>query len=215
MVATDRLTGSLFAKMAGKVVAVLLLAILVQTCFGNDLRVDNVAPDFMLLLAVCAGFAGGPDVGATVGFVAGLISDLFLQGTPFGLSALAACLAGFAVGWARVNFLRPNMAFVPVVAAGGTALGVLLFVTIGYVVGQAQLVAAGGRWVAEVAVIEACYAAIFSLPAALMMGWSLKGPTAPSSSLPPPMKGGFSELPGRRRPSARTRRRRRVQARVR
>jgi len=201
--------------MAIKVLAVLLLGIAVQTCFGNDLRVDEVAPDFMLLLAVCAGLIAGPDEGAMVGFVAGLISDLFLQGTPVGLSALAACLAGYVVGWARANFLRPHPAIVPVVAAGGTALGVLLFVTIGYVVGQAQLVAPGEKWVAEVALIEAFYAAIFALPAALLMGWALKEPSAPPSSLPPPRRGGFSELSSRRHTSARTRRRRRLQARVR
>jgi hypothetical protein len=61
LVATDRLTGAALARAAVKVCAVLLLGILVQTCFGNDLRVDDVAPDFMLLLAVCAGFVGGPD----------------------------------------------------------------------------------------------------------------------------------------------------------
>jgi uncharacterized membrane protein len=170
----------------------------------------------MLLLAVCAGFVAGPDEGALVGFVAGLLSDLFLQNTPFGLMALAACLAGYVVGWARANFLRPHPAIVPVVAAGGTALGVLLFVAIGYVVGQAQLVAPGEKWVAQVAFIEACYAAVFALPAAMLMGWALRGPSAPPSSLPPPMRGCFSEFSARRRPSTpRSRRRRRVQARVR
>jgi rod shape-determining protein MreD len=215
LVATDRLTGAALAKVVAKVVVILLVGILVQTCFGNDMRVDDVAPDFMLLLAVCAGFVAGPDEGALVGFVAGLLSDLFLQNTPVGLMALAACLAGYVVGWARASFLRPHPAIVPVVAAGGTVLGVLLFVAIGYVVGQAQLVAPGEKWVAQVAIVEACYAAVFALPAAMLMGWALKGPSAPPSSLPPPMRGGFSEFSARRRPSARSRRRRRLQARVR
>jgi rod shape-determining protein MreD len=215
LVATDRLTGAALAKVVAKVVVILLVGILVQTCFGNDMRVDDVAPDFMLLLAVCAGFVAGPDEGALVGFVAGLLSDLFLQNTPVGLMALAACLAGYVVGWARASFLRPHPAIVPVVAAGGTVLGVLLFVAIGYVVGQAQRVAPGEKWVAQVAIVEACYAAVFALPAAMLMGWALKGPSAPPSSLPPPMRGGFSEFSARRRPSARSRRRRRLQARVR
>ena len=76
------------AKTALKVVAVLAVAIFLQTTFGADLRVHEVAPDFMLLLAVSAGFVAGPDEGAVVGFAAGLVADLFLQGTPFGLSAL-------------------------------------------------------------------------------------------------------------------------------
>jgi len=63
----------------------------------------------MMLLAVGAGFVGGPDTGAVVGFAAGTVSDLFLQSTPFGLSALAACLAGFAVGWAGNEVLRSRL----------------------------------------------------------------------------------------------------------
>ena len=168
----------------------------------------------MLLLAVCAGYEGGPEAGAVVGFAAGLLSDLFLQSTPFGLSALAGCLAGFAAGWARANFLRLRLVLVPVIAAGGTVMGVALFVVIGYLVGEAQLVAPGKRWLVEVAVIEATYAAIFAIAAAALMGWALRGrSTAPQTvSAGPP--GGASEPSSRRRGSTRSRRRRRVRARV-
>jgi len=203
-----------WVRTALKVVFVLLLGILVQTTFGADLRVDNIAPDFMLLLAVCAGYEGGPEAGAVVGFAAGLLSDLFLQSTPFGLSALAGCLAGFAAGWARANFLRLRLVLVPVIAAGGTVMGVALFVVIGYLVGEAQLVAPGKRWLVEVAVIEATYAAIFAIAASALMGWALRGrSTAPQTvSAGPP--GGASEPSSRRRGSTRSRRRRRVRARV-
>jgi rod shape-determining protein MreD len=197
-----------------KVTVVLLLGILLQTSFGADLRVDNIAPDFMLLLAVCAGYVAGPDEGAVVGFGAGLLTDLFLQDTPFGLSALAACLAGFAAGWARTNFLRLRLWLVPAMAAAGTALGVVLFVIIGYLVGQAQLIAPGKRWLVEVVVIEATYAAVFALPAAGLMYWALGARNAvPQAATPgPPMAA--SEVPNRRRGAARSRRRRRVRARV-
>ncbi len=195
----------------------LLVGILAQTTFAADLRVNNVAPDFMLLLAVCAGYVGGPDEGAVVGFAAGLLSDLFLQNTPFGLSALACCLAGFAAGWARTNFLRLRLALVPAIAAAGTALGVILFVVIGYLVGQAQFVAPGKRWLVEVVVIEATYAALFSLPAVGLMYWALGARTARTAA-PPAMTAGApaaaSDLPSRRRGSVRSRRRRRVRAKV-
>ena len=201
-------------KTGFKVVVVLLVGILAQTTFGADLRVNNIAPDFMLLLAVCAGYVGGPDEGAVVGFAAGLLSDLFLQGTPFGLSALACCLAGFAAGWARTNFLRLRLWLVPVIAAAGTALGVVLFVIIGYLVGQAQLVAPGKRWLVEVVVIEATYAALFSLPAVGLMYWALGARSAAPQSLATGTPVAASELPSRRRGSVRSRRRRRVRAKV-
>jgi rod shape-determining protein MreD len=201
-------------KTGFKVVVVLLVGILVQTTFGADLRVNNIAPDLMLLLAVCAGYVGGPDEGAVVGFAAGLLSDLFLQGTPFGLSALAGCLAGFAAGWARTNFLRLRLWLVPVIAAAGTALGVVLFVIIGYLVGQAQLVAPGKRWLVEVVVIEATYAALFSLPAVGLMYWALGARSAAPQTLATGTPVAASELPSRRRGSVRSRRRRRVRAKV-
>lgn len=198
-----------------KVAALLVLAIGLQTIFGADLRVDGVAPDFMVLLAVLGGFIGGPDTGAVVGFGAGVLADLFLQGTPFGLSALAFCLTGFAVGWVGSSLLRPHWYLVPVVAALGTAAGVAAFVVIGYLVGQAQLVAPGKVWLAEVATVEALYSAVLGLPAATAVGWALARPSAPVASPPAAMAGTVVEAPSRRRAPRRSRRRRRARAGVR
>jgi rod shape-determining protein MreD len=203
------------ARAALKVFVLLIVGIGFQTVFGSDLRVDNVAPDFMLLLAVCGGFVGGPDSGAIIGFASGLISDMFLQSTPVGLSALAFCLVGFSVGWARTNVLRYRLFMAPALAAAGTMLGVALFVVIGYIVGQEQLVAPGERWLVELAIIEAGYAALFALPATMLMGWAMRGPSAPSASMTTTAT--MMEGPGRRRSMGppRSRRRRRVRARVR
>ena len=203
-----------WARASLKVALLLALGILLQTTFGEDLRVDNVAPDILVLLAVCAGFVGGPDTGAVVGFAAGLVSDLFLQSTPFGLSALAACLAGFAVGWAGTEVLRARLFLVPLVAAGGTVLGVVLFVVIGYLVGQSQLVAGGGRWLAGVALVEACYAALFSVPAFVLMRWALAGPSVAPGAMNAATPGGTvtGDMSSRRHASGRARRQRRARA---
>ena len=194
--------------------AVLLVGIFAQVTFGSDLRVDGIAPDFMMLLAVCAGFAGGPEKGATVGFAAGLISDLYLHDTPVGLSALAACLVGFVVGWGRTQMLTTRLAFAPAVAAAGTAVGVVIFVVAGYIVGQAQLIAPGKSWLVQVAFIEAVYSAIFALPAVALMSWAL-GTVMPAAAEPVP-GAAPPEVPARRRSlAARTRRRRRARVGVR
>jgi rod shape-determining protein MreD len=204
------------AKATLKVLALLAVCIFLQTTFGPDLRVDNVAPDLMMLMAVCAGLAGGPEQGAVVGFAAGFMSDLFLQSTPLGLSALAAALTGFAVGWARVNLFRPNAAMTPLVAGAGTGFGVVVFVVIGYLVGQGQLVAPGKSWLVEVAALEAVYSAVLALPAAMLMGWALGGTSGALSPLGEGSAGSFPELPGRRgSPRAPHRRRSFARARVR
>jgi rod shape-determining protein MreD len=203
-----------WAKVALKVALVLVVAIGAQTIFGADLRVDEVAPDFMLLVAVLAGFVRGPDAGALVGFLAGAVADLFLQSTPFGLSCLAFCLTGFVVGWAGSLLLRPHWWMVPAVAAAGTVLGVGIFVVVGYVVGEQQLVAPGKEWLVTVASVEALYAAVFGLPVATLVGWSLTAgssrPGATVTAVP-----GAVEMPSRRRPPPRARRRRRARAGVR
>lgn len=202
-------------RAAVKVALLLVVAIGAQTIFGADLRVETVAPDFMVLLAVLAGFVGGPQTGAMVGFASGAVADLFLQSTPFGLSCLAFCLAGFAVGWVTSMLLRPHWWLVPLVAAAGTVVGVVLFVVIGYLVGQAQLVAPGKTWLVQVAFIEALYSAVLGLPVATLVGWALsdKGPrTVAAGAMPVP---GTADMPPRRRPTTRSRRRRRARAGVR
>ncbi len=196
-------------KTAAKVALLLVVGIFVQTTFGADLRVDNVAPDFMLLLSVCAGLAGGAQAGAVVGFAAGLLSDLFLQATPFGLSALAACLAGFTVGWARDNLFQPRLLLSPVVAGAGTVVGVASFVVVGYLVGQAQLVAPGKTWLVEQAVIEGVLSAFFALPAVALMAWAL-GASEGALSAPGEVPAGGLPPARRSRAAARSRRRRRA-----
>ena len=151
-------------KTGLKVLVVLLLGILVQTTFGADLRVNNVAPDLMLLLAVCAGLRRRPRRGGRGRVCGGLLSDLFLQNTPFGLSALAGCLAGFIAGWARH---RTSCAHAwpscPLVAAAGTALGCSpLRRHRATSSGRPSWSRPGRRWLVEVAVVEATYAALFS-----------------------------------------------------
>ena len=110
----------------------------------------------------------------------------------------------------------PAPAFVagPGVAAAGTALGVVLFVAIGYVVGQAQLVAPGKNgspwWPSSRPRTPRCS----RCRRRCLMGWALGSRSATPQSLPSPREALLNQ-PSRRRGGARSRRRRRVQARVR
>jgi rod shape-determining protein MreD len=116
----------------------LLLAVLFHTAVFPQLRVFGVAADILLLIAIAAGIGGGPESGAVMGFVAGLVADCFLQ-TPFGLSALVYCLVGWGVGSFQTRILHATWWIPMVTAALASAVGVLLFVVLGLVVGQDQL----------------------------------------------------------------------------
>jgi rod shape-determining protein MreD len=147
-----------------RIASILFVAIMAQTTIAPDLRIRGVAPDFMLLIAICGGLSGGSEAGAFVGFFAGLLADSFLTDTPFGLSALTLCLIGCGVGVLRVSVLPDMRLLTPVVAFGSTVAGVVLFVALGDVVGQHELIAGGRSWLIRVAGVEAVWAAVLSLP---------------------------------------------------
>ena len=115
------------------------LTLVVHLTLLSRLRIDNVRPDALLLVALLAGLVSGPERGAVVGFCAGLLADLFLQ-TPLGLSALAYCLVGFAVGSLQSGILRAAW-WIPVVTALVASIaGTVLYAVLGAMVGQLDFV---------------------------------------------------------------------------
>jgi rod shape-determining protein MreD len=151
------------------------LAIVIQTAVGSDLRVAGVAPDLMVLLAICAGLIGGAEAGAWVGFWAGLVADLFLTGTPLGLSALTYCLIGAGVGALRTGMLPEARLVVPATAFFATAAAVVLWVGLGDVLGQTQLLDSGRSWLIKVALVEAGWAAVLAVPATWLYARAARG----------------------------------------
>jgi len=124
-------------RKAARVLATILLALVLQSTIGVDIRIAGIHPDLMLLLPIAAGIAGGPEDGALVGFLAGLAGDLLLP-TPFGLSALVDCLVGFAVGASTGSLAREIWWIAPLVALAGSAAGVLAYAVLGAVLGEPQ-----------------------------------------------------------------------------
>lgn len=121
--------------VATRVSLVLVLALTLQLGVGSRLEVFGVQGDLMLLVAVSAGLAAGPDRGAAVGFAAGLSFDLLLQ-SPFGLSALTYALVAYLAGSLQDSVLRAAWWIPVVTAATASALGVILYGVFGTVVGE-------------------------------------------------------------------------------
>jgi rod shape-determining protein MreD len=117
----------------------LLAAVVLHTAVLPQLRPFQVGADGLLLVAVCAGLAGGWRAGAWVGFGTGLLADCFLA-TPFGLSALANGLVGWAVGSLAGRLLRPGHWVLPATVFGASAGGVVLFAVLGALLGEDGLV---------------------------------------------------------------------------
>jgi rod shape-determining protein MreD len=154
---------------------VVVLVLVVQLCVLDGVRIHGAHPDAMLLIGIAVGATRGPGKGAAVGFVAGLVTDLFVV-TPFGLSALAFSLVGFAVGMLEASLVRPSWWLGPLAAAVASGAGVVLFAVVGATVGQSQMVHDN---LAASVVVVAVANGILAVPAMRLVSWAL--PEAPAA----------------------------------
>lgn len=149
---------------------VLALTLVVHLTLLSRLRIEDVRPDALLLVALMAGLVAGAERGAVVGFCAGLLADLFLQ-APFGLSALTYCLVGFAVGSLQTGILRAAW-WIPVVTAIAASIaGTVLYAVLGAMVGQTAFVSS--RLIA-VALIVGFMNGALSPAAVRIVGWAFR-----------------------------------------
>jgi rod shape-determining protein MreD len=158
-----------------RIAGLLVVAILLQTTIVADLRVFGVCADLMLLCTVCASVVGGPELGGLVGFAAGLLADLFLTTTPFGLSALVLSLVGYGVGSIRGTVLQEGWLLAPATALVASAAGVVTFVLAGVMVGQSQLTRPGPLGIAKTALLVGLMNAVVAAPVCRLVGWAASG----------------------------------------
>jgi rod shape-determining protein MreD len=150
---------------------VVAVVFIVQEALLRGLRIDGVRPDLLLGAGIVAAVVAGPDVGSVIAFGSALLGDLFVN-TPFGLSALVACVVAYVAGGIQRGLSSNHRWSVPVLTAVGSATGVTVWAVLGTVLGLPRLVNARlGVIVAVVATINLLAAA----PLSLMMRWALAG----------------------------------------
>jgi rod shape-determining protein MreD len=118
---------------------ILLMAVVVQVAILNGIVIAGAHADLFLALAIAAGLAGGPQRGAVMAFVTGLVADLFVP-TPYGLSALCYVLVAFGVGLAAVLPAgRAPLSFQLATALVAGVGGTLLYAGLGTLIGQPSI----------------------------------------------------------------------------
>jgi rod shape-determining protein MreD len=80
-----------------RLVAVLVVAVLLQTAVAPHLRLLGAHPDFALIAVVCVALVKGSETGAVFGFLTGMFTAIALM-EPFGLSAFVFVLIGYFAG---------------------------------------------------------------------------------------------------------------------
>lgn len=121
-----------------RVPVVLVVALVLQVVLMGDFRIAGATGDLLLLVGLAAAVAGGPQLGAITAFSAGILTDLTLT-TPFGLSALAACLVAWAVGRLQTGIWRPVWWMSPATLGIASAAAVALYALLAAVVGNSGL----------------------------------------------------------------------------
>jgi rod shape-determining protein MreD len=167
---------------AARLSLVLVVVLTIQTAWLAELRPFGETGDLLLLLAIAAGMAGGPQRGAVVGFVAGVAMDLVLL-TPFGLSSLTYLAVGFVVGTVHDGVLRSAPWIPLLVTFVASAAGVGFFVVLGQLVGQQFRVPN----LVDIVLVTSIMNTLLAFPALFVARWVEKA--APDRMLTPSMRG--------------------------
>jgi rod shape-determining protein MreD len=154
--------------------AVVLVALLVQQALLDHLRIAGTHPDVMLLVAVAAGYVGGPGRGVVVGFGAGVVADLFLP-TTFGMSALVGALLAYGIAVATSSLVRSSIGLQVVTGAAGTALGLCMYATLGAVLGYPEMIT---HDLVPALAVSTPVAAVLSVPAMRLLAWAITSDAA-------------------------------------
>jgi rod shape-determining protein MreD len=164
-----------------KVPVVFLVVFVLHSGVMASLRSAGLPNDLLLLLPISAAIVAGSERGALVGFIAGMLADLFLE-TPLGLSALTYSVVGFALGVLQGNVIRASWWIPPLTALIGSAAGMVLFALFGATVGQSHLVGPDLPWIAM-------SVALVNTPASILvvrvMGWALSTGVSTERSFAP------------------------------
>ncbi|MBV8952068.1 MAG: rod shape-determining protein MreD [Actinobacteria bacterium] len=156
------------------------VAVLLQTALFPHLRIGGAAPDVGLVLVVAVATREGVEAGAALGFVTGLLVDLFLR-TPLGLSALAFSLTGAAMGMLHEGLLRPGRWVAPLLGALGGLTANLLFIGVGILAAQDQLQSVHTLQVLGFAVLYDALIAAFVFPVGVWASGAEASPRAPAA----------------------------------
>lgn len=113
-------------RIALRIAAVVLLAVITQLAFFSYIDVLGASPNVVAVVVAVLGLLGGAVVGATCGFAAGLLLDCLLLQT-LGISSLALLLVGYLGGRYRESFEVGGRWAAPLLVGGLVALGATAF----------------------------------------------------------------------------------------
>jgi rod shape-determining protein MreD len=138
--------------------AVIATALLLQSTVFAQIKLGGAKPELMYLITVALAMIEGPATGAIYGFAAGMGQD-FLLNQPKGITALTLTLVGYVVGQIRQYIVSPSPALPVALVAAATAIGVLFYGFVAFLLGQ---LGTGFLFLLRTALLSALYNAILT-----------------------------------------------------
>jgi rod shape-determining protein MreD len=120
--------------IVGKVVLLLVFAVLLQTVLISQISILGVTADLFLILTVVVSVSRGSVQGALFGFFAGMVADIAYF-SPLGVRAFIYVLAGYFLGMFVARFGTVSPWSVALLAGVTSFLAQLLFGIFQYVMG--------------------------------------------------------------------------------
>lgn len=148
---------------------VFVVALVIQLTVFVDVRIFDVAPELLALVAVVAAFFVGPERGPVIAFVAGLLWDVYLP-TPLGVSAVVFAVVAFVVATLNEGLFHDTRTQLVGVVAVGSAASVIGYALLGAIVGEGGLISAD---LIVIALVVGASNAVLAPIAAPIMAWAL------------------------------------------
>jgi rod shape-determining protein MreD len=148
-------------KILARLVALVVLAVLLQVTFFSRVALFHVSPDVLPAVIASLGLLGGSMSGAVAGFSAGLLLDCLLI-APLGGSSLVLMATGYLAGTFRERFEITSRFLPPLLIAAFT-----LFAELGF--GAVELMLGVDSTVSALIVKDMLVKTVF----AFFLGWPI------------------------------------------
>jgi len=154
---------------AVRVTLVCILALSLQLTVFTDVRILGVAPEMLAMVAILAGYFGGPQRGQTVAFGAGLLWDIYLP-THLGVSALIFAVAAYAIGSIEAGLFHDSRSQRTALVTLATMVIVVVYALSNEIFGVRGLL---NLQLLKVAAVAGLFNGALSLAAAPIMRWAI------------------------------------------
>ncbi len=108
-------------------ILLIFLALLFQASWVDTFAIYGIVPDLVIMVLVFIALSRGQIEATALGFVSGLLIDIYDPGARLGINALGNSLIGFGVGYSRVGIVAETPQVQAVLLFAATLLHDVIF----------------------------------------------------------------------------------------